>query len=282
MNKHEIALKNKLDSFYPVKSLQGKAIESIDTTRRTVTGVLNTSYFIDHDLDMILPGAVKKSLNENGPKSQAPDNIKYQIDHSLKSADTIGRFDILIEREEKGVNQLYFEGFLPPGVSDNHLIKYQTGLYTQHSIGFRYIDIVLAEKDSEVRDYKENWIKYFPLAMNPEVAEEEGLFFVVKEYKLFEGSVVTFGSNKLTDYLGSKSANKETYLIDLFNRLDFLQTIKGSESKQFELEILQIKQIIKETYNMQPSKKDTLIAPLKKDTQSTYDILKELKKIINK
>jgi len=280
MNRQEALINSKLSSFYPVKSLEGKAVEDVNMNKRTVTGVLNTSYFIDQDLDMIIPGAVKKSLNDNGPLSQAHAKIKYQIDHSLKADDTIGRFDILEEREQDGIFDLYFEGYLPPIVSDKHLIKYQSGLYNQHSIGFQYVELTLAEKDSDIQDYRLNWEKFYPLALNPEKADEFGYFYVVKEYKLFEGSVVTFGSNELTAYLGSKSANNETYISDLFNRLDFLQSLKGADKKEFQLEILQIKQIIKETYNRKPSQKDTLIKP-SNEVDTTYEFLKSLKESLN-
>jgi len=282
MNKYDLAIKNKLGSYYPVKSMQTKSIEDINMNKRTVTGVLNTSYYIDQDNDMILPGAVAKSLNENGPKSQAPDNIKYQIDHSLKANDSIGRFDVLVERQQNGVHDLYFEGFLPPGISDGHLIKYQTGVYTQHSIGFQYVDITIAEKDSDVDDYAFNWEKYYPLAINPEAAEERNFFFVVKEYKLFEGSVVTFGSNKLTGYLGSKSANKETYLLDFQSRLDNIHKLNKNK-KQFDLEILQLKQIINEMYTNEPSVKDTLMQTpfIIKDTQNK-SFIENWHKSINK
>lgn len=280
---HDIAIKNKKADFYPVKSTGAKSIEGIDLTKRTVKGVLNTMFLIDYDLDMSIPKSFVKSINDNGPESDAHDKIKYQIDHSLKAENTIGRFDILKERTENGITDLYFEGYLPPVVSDSHLIKYQTGLYTQHSIGFRYMDISVAEKDSTHELYRENWNKYYPLALNKEIADEYGYFYTVFEYKLHEGSVVTFGANKLTDYLGNKSNDKETYLFDLFQRMDFLNSIdKNKNSKEFQLEINQIKQIIKETYNREPSIKETLFKPsTKKDTYSNTLFLKNLKDSIN-
>jgi hypothetical protein len=283
-NIHDIAIKNKRDNFSAVKGTENNSIEGIDLTKRTVKGVLNTMFYIDHDLDMSIPGCFSKSINDNGPDSEAHDKIKYQIDHSLKARDTIGVFNVLKERTEKNITDLYFEGYLPPMVSDDHLIKYQTKLYTQHSIGFRYMDISVAEKDSTQELYRENWAKYYPLAINKEVADQYGYFYIVFEYKLHEGSVVTFGANKLTDYLGSKSNNKETYLFDLFQRMDFLNSIdKNKNSKEFQLEINQIKQIIKETYNREPSIKDTLLlTPSPKiDTCSNMDFLKNLKESIN-
>lgn len=281
---HELAIKNKKDAFYPVKSAGEKSIENIDLTKRTVKGVLNTMFLIDFDLDMSLPGSFKKSINDNGPNSEAHDKIKYQIDHSLKAINTIGRFTELKERTENNITDLYFEGYLPPVVSDDHLIKYQTGLYTQHSIGYQYGDISVAEKDSTQELYRENWDKYYPLALNPEVADKYGFFYIVFEYKLHEGSVVTFGANKLTDYLGSKSTDRDTYLFDLYSRLDFLNGIdKNKNSKEFQLEILQIKQIFKEAMERQPSKKEALIIePLKKiDTVDNLDFLKSIKQSIN-
>lgn len=283
-NLHDLAIKNKKDSFYSVKGSGEKSIEGIDLTKRTVKGVLNTMFLIDFDLDMSLPGSFNKSIADNGPNSEAHDKIKYQIDHSLKAENTIGRFTELKERTENNTTDLYFEGYLPPIVSDSHLIKYQTGLYTQHSIGYRYEDISVAEKDSTQELYRNNWDKYYPLALNKEVADKYGYFYIVAEYKLHEGSVVTFGANKLTDYLGSKSTNKDTYLFDLFTRLDFLNNIdKNKNSKEFQLEISQIKQIIKETYNREPSKKDALVIKpqILNDTVDNVDFLKILKQSIN-
>jgi len=271
-------LTRKKNTHYAVKGVNDLSLKGVDLSKRTVKGILNTSYWIDSDLDMIIPGAVSKSLNENGVGSNGNAKIKHQIDHSTKAADTIGRFDVLEETEVEGKQVLYFESFLPAS-SNDHLIKYQEGLYDQHSIGFRYIKLEVAEKDSSSQDYLKNWEIYYPLALNPEVADKYGYFYVVKEYQLFEGSVVTFGANSLTAYLGVKSKDKEIYLTDLFNRLDFLKRLKNNE---YNLEIRQLKQIISELVGKEPSIKETFCnkEPSLDNTPNTFlqTFLQELKK----
>jgi len=256
----EIKQKNKLSKHYAVKGMESKAVQDIDIDKRTVKIILNTSFWIDHDLDMIIPNAVAKSLSDNGVNSNANVKIKHQIDHSLRANDTIGKFTVLDERKINNKEVLYAESYLPETIqSTEHLIKYQTGMYDQHSIGFRYKNLAIADKNSQLETERLNWEEFYPLALNKEIADKNGYFWVVKEYELFEGSVVTYGSNELTNYLGSKSADKKTYLADIFNRLDFLTSLSDSGKKEFKTEILQIKQIIQETYNIEKSIKDTFV-----------------------
>jgi hypothetical protein len=47
----------------------------------------------------------------------------------------------------------------------------------------------------------EAWQKYYPIAVNKEVADNRGYFWVVKEAKVMEGSAVLCGSNHATPTL---------------------------------------------------------------------------------
>ena len=65
----------KLSNPYKVTTM-GNAIKDVDVKKRVVTGMFNTSFFIDHDMDMLLPGAAKKSIKERGVGTNSGNKIK--------------------------------------------------------------------------------------------------------------------------------------------------------------------------------------------------------------
>ena len=110
----------------------------------------------------------------------------------------------------------------------------------------------------------DEWSKWIAQLINPEDAEEYGYMFLVKEIDMFEWSPVSFGANELTAFLGVKSGNKDALTLKVFDRLDLLekQLRSGKQSDMamldYELETRQLKQIINEIFNLEPSIKDTL------------------------
>ena len=129
----------------------------------------------------------------------------------------------------------------------------------------------MASLDSPDELHKETWREYYPKAINPEAAKKYGYFFVTKEIELWEGSTVVLGSNELTGVLGfkTKGINNDVVRLKIFSRLDLLekQLRHGKQSdetmKDFELQVLQLKQIINDliqpearidTLNIEPSK----------------------------
>ena len=251
---------------FGVKLASGsKSVKEIDMDNRIVKFIGNTYFFIDSDQDMLIPGCAKKSINDRGPKSDATAKIKHQSDHVLNTKNIVGRFTVLDERKIDGLDVMYCESHIAPTTKGNDdLINYQELIYDNHSIGFRYKVLVLAEKDSTNEEHSKNWAEYYPKALNPEKADEYGYFYVIKEIELFEISVVSYGANKLTANLTGKSKdNLNTIKTDLCERLDQLNSqLKSSaltkdDQKQNDMEILQLKQIITELELIQPSKKDT-------------------------
>ena len=258
-------LKQKLDTHFGVKiSEGGLQIKQVDAEERTIKAIGNTYFFIDSDFDMLVKGCSVKSINDRGPNSNAVAKIKHQSDHVLNTKNTVGRITVLDEREIEGNTVLYFESYIPEtrkGLDD--LINYQENVYDNHSIGFRYKDIQVADAEGDEQEQK-NWAEFYPLALNPEVADRLGFFWVVKEIELFEISVVSFGANKLTPFLGSKSKEENDRIkADLFERIDLLNAqLKSTaesknERKNIELEFLQLKQIITELKLEKPLKKST-------------------------
>ncbi len=81
--------------------------------------------------------------------------------------------------------------------------QYSKGYVTQHSVGMRYVKIVMCvNSDKEYYGAeKEAWDKYYPLIANKDVADKYGYFWAVKEAKIIEGSAVLCGSNPVTPTL---------------------------------------------------------------------------------
>ena len=270
--------KNKLSKHYAIKSsgldLQ---VKDVDLNKRTVQFIANTYNFLDSDLDVLAPGCCAKSIADRGPASNAAAKIKHLSDHKLLTSNMIGRPTLIDERVINDPKVLYFESKIVSGVAgDDHLIKYQEGIYDNHSIGFRYRDLAIAEKDSADEDRRKRWDDNINNIINKELAEEAGFFWLVKEIELFEASVVAFGANSLTGVVGIKSGNKQSILTDLFSRLDLLEgqlkngKLSDESMKDLELQTLQIKQIITDLVPDQPDKNSTPLAkePLNKDAET--------------
>lgn len=243
-------------------------------SKRTVKVVANTYYYYDSDGDVLLKGCNLKSITERGPESKTPGKIKNVYAHDLKVQ--IGRPTLIDERIVDGMNCLYGESdILNTTKGNDTLIEYQEGVIDNHSIGFQYLydglELVTADDPA--------WNKWLSILVNPDDAEEEGYMFLVSEDKLFEWSPVAFGANSLTPYLGVKSDNKDGLAIKVLERIDLLgkQLRHGRQSDDtmytYELEVLQLKQIINELFLQGPSIKDTL---LEKRRQNNQDTTKEL------
>lgn len=260
-------LKKKLSNPYKARTVE-KAVKDVDLEARTVTGIFNSSFYIDSDLDMLLPGAASKSIQERGVGSTKGNKIKHLKDHDWSK--NIARIDVLEERKieinGKDIEGIYHESYYPESQdSTDMLIKIQEGMYDARSIGFQYEKIVFCEKESENEDHVKNWNTYLPMAMNPEAAEEYGFFWTVKEIKLWEGSDVSFGANELTPLLGLKSRSKDMVQKQLFDKLDICKGLMKSGNLsddgfyRLDMEIKQIKSYIATITDQQPFKKDTSI-----------------------
>lgn len=272
---------SKYNSFYKVRESIGTVTKDVDMTKRTVQVIPNTFLYFDHDQDVLVPGCCAKTIQERGPNSTAKAKIKNVKDHIISNR--IGKPVVLDERENDGNKVLYGESeMLKTTMGNDMLIEYQEGVIDQHSIGHRYRDIELVTADDET------WTKFLSMLINPKDAEEYGYMFWCKEIELFEWSPVSFGSNELTSYLGVKSGNPDLLQIKIFDRLDLLnkQLRHGKQSDEtmmdYELEILQLKQIIRELFNQEPSIKDTLLLEKQKqgrqNNEDVFDIDAAIKK----
>jgi HK97 family phage prohead protease len=162
-------------------------IKSADTETRIVSGYLTSFNKMQDDGDVLIKGCFAKSILERGPESKTARKIAYLYMHDMK--DPIGHFTVLKE-DDFG---LYFEAYIdkiPQG--DRVLEQYNSGTLNQHSIGLRY-----------VWD-KCQWGEW----TLPDGTTTDA--FICYELLLFEGSVVTMGSDENTPFLGMKAETIES------------------------------------------------------------------------
>ncbi len=262
--------KDRKNILYAVKSGHiGFDVKDVDMTKRTVDVVLNTYNFLDSDNDVLLPGAAKKSIKERGVNSNATAKIKFAVGHDLTQLP--GKFIDLSEKtiNYKGQNISVLAGSVKmttTTLGNDTLINYQSEVYDNHSIGFRYEQVEKAMRGSN------EWKEVSDNLINAKSLKDVEEIYLVKEINLFEGSVVAFGANSLTPFLGTKSVNKEALLLDLNNRMDKLTKAlhDGTQSDEMmetlQLQSLQIKQIMSE-----------LVAIISTDKRGTSEPLKVIK-----
>ncbi len=245
-----ITLQEKRNKIYvePQNSFKVDVID-VDTSRNIVSGILNTFNFIDFDLDMLIMGSAAKTINNSGPESNAKAKIQHLKDHRMLTDFIVGRFLNLEETVFDGREVIKFESKI---LDSDILLKYQEKVLNQHSIGFRYVDIQLADRNSSNPQDRALFEEFIPRAINPEVAEKTGFFFVVKEIELFEGSTVVFGSNSQTQTTDIKSKDPKTQELYLLTYLDAMKRhthnnkskISPDEFRMMNLNIKQFEQAI--------------------------------------
>lgn len=169
--------------------------------------VLNSCGIMDSHRDVHIPGLWKKTLKENKYFLHLESHHKewdkvisdvekvYTANIKLSDLGLKGNGDIecLIMKAlaKKEYNPLMFE-------------KYRQNKVKQHSVGMRYVKIVLCINDESAGANYEAWEKYYPYIINNEEADRYGYFYGVTEAKLLEGSAVLFGSNPYTPTLSNK------------------------------------------------------------------------------
>lgn len=261
---------------YAVKSDQvSKHKAEVDTSRRTVDLIANTYYYFDTYGDVLLSGCCSKSIQDRGPKSSMPGKIKHLSNHNLSKG--VGRSDLLEETSISGNDVLHANSWMSE-TSDGEetLIKYIEGLIDQHSIGFNYMTLTYMEPGSD------EWDKLIAKLINPQDAIDAGFMWAVSEIRLFEySSLDGFGANRLTPFLGVKSDNKTVQYNNLITKLDALHNAMRSGKGDKETMLLQekqIKQMIYELYNPEPSLKDTIFeSPSDDDTFDLSSAIQNLK-----
>jgi uncharacterized protein len=194
------------------------SIKDVDGKKGIVTGYFSHFDSVDSDQDVIRKGAFTKTISENGPQSNKP-RIKHLLNHN--SSQPLGK---LIELKEDNYG-LYYESQIGSHALGTDFIKMiESGLITDHSIGFRTI------KRNQLREYNN--------------ARQNEAIWELTEVKLWEGSSLTaWGANPNTPITGMKSEDKAKMAS---NRIELLtKALKDGTftDETFELIEIELKQL---------------------------------------
>ena len=183
------------------KNISQGIIEDVDDVKGIVTGYFSAFNNIDFDGDVIVSGAYKKSIAENGPMGR--NRIMHLLQHNplMPLAKPIELME-----DAKG---LRFTSKITETSYGKDVIKlYSEGVFNEHSVGF---EIIKADNKAGYRE--------------------------IKEIKLWEGSTVTWGANPNTPIESMKSWDKPKSEEMLAKFCNILRNGDVSDESMIQLEI---------------------------------------------
>jgi len=202
--------------YYLTKDTSGGSVKDVDVKQGIVTGYFAIFGNVDADNDIIMPGAAKKTIEENGPDSKKP-RIMHLLQHDIWRP--LAKPHVLKE-DNKGI---YFESKISETSYGRDAIKlYEDQVLSEHSIGFQLI--------------------------KHEMNEETGVR-TIKEIKLWEGSTVTWGANAEALVVAVKQKNGKDVAEKIIKKIDAINhAMKGNYTdetfRMLEIELKQLQQII--------------------------------------
>jgi len=154
------------------------SIKDMDMKQGIITGYAASFDTLDSDRDIIMKGAFTKTIQEQGPKSLQP-RIKHLLNHN--TSQPIGNPLTLVE-DDKGL--LYESKAGTNAIAVDVLKMIDSGLITEHSIGFNTVRKTVLNPDADWKDQSTQ----------------------IHEIKLYEFSSLTaWGANQYTPLIGVKS-----------------------------------------------------------------------------
>jgi uncharacterized protein len=207
-----------MNDYMLFKDVSDGVIKDVDTVKGIVTGYFSIFGNKDSDGDIVMPGAYRKTLRENGPESAKPRILHLYMHDPYRP---LAKPKVLKE-DKKG---LYFESEISHTQLGKDVIQlYQDKVLTEHSIGYQ---IVKRERDEE--------------------RDEQKLI----EVKLWEGSTVSWGANMdaLVATVKAEGMPDKSTLDKLIKMMDALDTaLNGNYSdetaRQVEIQFKQLQQLI--------------------------------------
>jgi HK97 family phage prohead protease len=183
------------------KNISQGIIEDVDDVKGIVTGYFSAFNNIDSDGDVIVSGAYKKTVAENGPMGR--NRIMHLLQHNPLMP--LGKPTELME-DAKG---LRFTSKITETSYGKDVIKlYAEGVFNEHSVGF---EIIKADNKAGYRE--------------------------IREIKLWEGSTVTWGANPNTPIESMKSWDKPKSEEMLAKFCNILRNGDLSDESMIQLEI---------------------------------------------
>lgn len=181
----------------------------------TVTAIINTTNLMDSHKDVHLPGIWNKSIKENKSIMHLQEH-QMQFDKIIAKGKDLKVSAKTFTWKELGFNfsgsteALTFESTVRDDRNKQMFDLYRKGEVDNHSVGMRYVKLILAVNDEEYGAEYDAWEKYYPEIANKAEADAVGYFWAVKEAKVIEGSAVPLGSNYATPTLDIKEPGQPT------------------------------------------------------------------------
>jgi hypothetical protein len=183
-----------------------------DTINKRV--IANTYYWLDSHGDVHVKGCFTKSIKENANKIFHFDNHKHSFSAKVGNVKSVK--EVSLKWSDLGITK---DGSTICVIGETELIEdfnkqvyqaYKNNEITQHSVGMIYVKIDLAVNNPTETEYYKNWNDVYPLLGNPEKADQNGYFWVIREAKLKEYSCVLWdGSNSMTPTIQDKTEAEE-------------------------------------------------------------------------
>jgi HK97 family phage prohead protease len=183
------------------KNISQGIIEDVDDVKGIVTGYFSAFNNIDSDGDVIVSGAYKKTVAENGPMGR--NRIMHLLQHNPLMP--LGKPMELME-DAKGLR--FISKITETSYGKDVIKLYAEGVFNEHSVGFEII------KSDNKAGYRE-----------------------IREIKLWEGSTVTWGANPNTPIESMKSWDKPKSEEMLAKFCNILRNGDVSDESMIQLEI---------------------------------------------
>lgn len=181
-----------------------------------VNAIANLSGWCDSYMDVM--------IKDNWNKTISDKSIVYHLkNHRYTTDDIVGKnpelytknFDLSyfgITSDVAKAQALMMRSVVAKEYDKKTFALYRDNQIKQHSIGLRYIQILLCldSQLDEDKEYKKNWDKYYKIVINKDKVDIYGYFFAVIESQILENSCVLFGANPNTGtYSTSSKENSE-------------------------------------------------------------------------
>lgn len=221
-----------MKTFYEIKTYDSsdfdgmKMISDVDLKSRTVTGYFSRFGNIDHDKDMVMPGAFTKSIKERGIEGK--NLIPHVLDHDAHVVLKTLAKPKLYEKADGG----FFESTISDTINGIDTLKlYRDGVIDRHSFGYKTLR-----------------------------KEDKANYTELKEILLFEISTVTIPANDEAVFTGFKSMAKPV-LIERYNILQ--KAFKNGDYSDdifpiIEAQIKQLEQNMLELFIQEQAQKSTI------------------------
>ena len=226
------------------------SFKDVDGRKGIVTGYFADFNSFDSDGDVIKLGAFTKTINEYGPNSRKP-RIKHLLDH-----DPSQPLGVITELKED-TKGLYYESKLGTHALGEDFVKMvDSGLITEHSIGYRTV------KFNQLKPWSE--------------AREGDAIRELTELKLWEGSSLrAWGANMNTPLTGMKAEHAIDLYIKRSNAIETFCRTATVTDETFEILLMENKQLTQVIIDLQKNTQ-----PAKAVEPNTSEVIAEIQSFI--